>query len=82
MRRKQKAQPAKKEKKEDKKKEKKEKKEEDGSRDLAAPPVEKKAPHPLAVLDKEAKSPFVGDVWKKVGLSRVLGNVFSVVRRS
>lgn len=58
----QKPQPAKKE----KKKEKKEK-EDDGSRDLPAAPVEeKKAPHPLAIMDKEAKSPFVGDTWKKV----------------
>lgn len=56
------AQPAK------KKKDKKEKKEpeEDTSRDLAEPPVEKKAPHPFAIMDKEAKSPFVGDAWKKV----------------
>jgi cytoskeletal protein RodZ len=26
----------------------------------------KKEAHPLAVLDKEKPSPFVGDVWKKV----------------
>lgn len=53
----QKPQPAKKEKK---------KEEDDGSRDLAMPAPEKKAPHPLAVMDKEAKSPFAGDTWKKV----------------
>lgn len=58
----QKPQPAKKAKK--KKEDKKE--EDDGSRDLGMPAEEKKAPHPLAVLDKEAKSPFVGDTWKKV----------------
>ena len=58
----QKPQPAKKEK---KKKEAK-KEENDGSRDLAMPAPEKKAPHPLAVMDKEAKSPFAGDTWKKV----------------
>ncbi len=33
---------------------------------MGAPVEAKKAPHPLAVMDKEAKSPFVGDVWKKV----------------
>lgn len=61
----QKAKPAKKEK--AAKKEKKEKKpEDDGSRDLGMPVEEKKAPHPLAIMDKEAKSPFVGDTWKKV----------------
>lgn len=32
------------------------------------PVEEKKAPHPLAVMDKEAKSPFAGDTWKKVTL--------------
>lgn len=58
----QKPQPAKKEKK--KKEDKKE--EDDGSRDLGMPAPEKKAPHPLAVMDKEAKSPFAGDTWKKV----------------
>lgn len=62
--RRQKAQPAKKEKK-PKKEKKAEEQEDDGSRDLGAP-VEKKAPHPLAVLDKEAKSPLSGDTWKKV----------------
>lgn len=31
-----------------------------------APPAEKKALHPLAVLDKEKPSPLIGDVWKKV----------------
>ncbi|CAN0581063.1 unnamed protein product, partial [Ectocarpus sp. 12 AP-2014] len=57
-----KPQPAKKAKK--KKEDKKE--EDDGSRDLGMPAEEKKAPHPLAVMDKEAKSPFVGDTWKKI----------------
>lgn len=58
----QKSQPAKKEK---KKKEDKKTEEDDGSRDLGMPAPEKKAPHPLAVMDKEAKSPFAGDTWKK-----------------
>lgn len=58
------AQPAKKEKKEKKKEKKVE--EDDGSRDLGMPVEEKKAPHPLAIMDKEAKSPFAGDTWKKV----------------
>lgn len=58
----QKPQPAKKEK---KKKEVKKEEEDDGSRDLGMPAPEKKAPHPLAVMDKEAKSPFAGDTWKK-----------------
>lgn len=44
--------------------------EEDGSRDLGMPVEEKKAPHPLAIMDKEAKSPFAGDTWKKVRCSR------------
>lgn len=35
---------------------------------MDAPPPEKKAPNPLAVLDKDAKSPFSGDAWKKVRL--------------
>lgn len=42
--------------------------EDDGSRDLGMPVEEKKAPHPLAIMDKEAKSPFAGDTWKKVSL--------------
>lgn len=63
----QKPQPAKKE-----KKKKEDKKEDDGSRDLGMPVEEKKAPHPLAVMDKEAKSPFVGDTWKKVGCRSIL----------
>lgn len=67
----QKAQPAKKEKKEKaakKVKKEKEPEEDDGSRDLGMPVEEKKAPHPLAIMDKEAKSPFAGDTWKKVKL--------------
>ena len=48
--------------------------EEDSSRDLGVPVEEKKAPHPLAIMDKEAKSPFAGDTWKKVRWSRCLGN--------
>lgn len=63
----QKAQPEKKKKEKAAKKEKKEKEpEDDGSRDLGMPAEEKKAPHPLAIMDKEAKSPFAGDTWKKV----------------
>lgn len=58
----QKATPAKKEKKEPKKKDKDVAKE----KDVVAPAPEKKAPNPLAILDKDAKSPFSGDAWKKV----------------
>lgn len=61
----QKPQPAKKEKKK-KEEKKKVEEEDDGSRDIGMPAEEKKAPHPLAVMDKEAKSPFAGDTWKKV----------------
>lgn len=55
------------------KKEKKVEEEEDSSRDLGMPVEEKKAPHPLAIMDKEAKSPFAGDTWKKVRCSRCHG---------
>lgn len=67
----QKPQPAKKEKK--KKKEDKKEEEDDGSRDLGIPAPEKKAPHPLAVMDKEAKSPLSGDTWKKARHERCCG---------
>lgn len=67
----QKAAPAKKDKKVNKEKKKEEQKEDDSSRDIGEPEPEKKAPHPLAILDKEAKSPFVGDVWKKVLIPRL-----------
>ncbi|CAM9242626.1 unnamed protein product [Ascophyllum nodosum] len=56
----------KKEKKEGKKDKKEKKKDEDGSKDVEEPPPEKKAPNPLAILDKDAKSPFSGDAWKKI----------------
>lgn len=62
----QKSTPAKKEKKE--KEPKKKEKEVAKEKDVDAPPPEKKAPNPLAVLDKDAKSPFSGDAWKKVRL--------------
>jgi elongation factor 1-gamma len=51
-------------KKEEKKKEKKAE-EPDDSRDIGEPAPEKKAEHPYKIMDREAPSPFIMDVWKK-----------------